>query len=187
MEALFVSTLVVAIAEIGDKTQLLSLFLAARYRRPGTIVAGIFIATLANHALAGLAGAWVRTQLGPELLRWLLGGALIVIALWTLKPDTLEEDPRPRGRYGVFAITLIAFFVAEIGDKTQVATVVLAAQYQPLAAVVAGTTLGMLLANVPVVLLGARFSRRIPFRAVRYVAAALFAVLGVLTLAGIGQ
>jgi putative Ca2+/H+ antiporter (TMEM165/GDT1 family) len=187
MEALLVSTLVVAIAEIGDKTQLLSLFLAARYRRPGTIIAGIFIATLVNHALAGLAGAWVRALLGPEVLRWLLGGALIVIALWTLKPDTLQEDPRPRGRYGVFAITLIAFFLAEMGDKTQVATVVLAAQYQPLAAVVVGTTLGMLLANAPVVLLGARFSRRIPFKAVRYVAAALFAVLGVLTLAGTGQ
>jgi putative Ca2+/H+ antiporter (TMEM165/GDT1 family) len=187
MEALFISTLVVALAEIGDKTQLLSLFLAARYRRPGAIILGIFVATLANHALAGLAGAWVRSALGPEMLRWLLGGSLLVIAAWTLKPDRLDEDPRPAGRYGVLVITVIAFFLAEMGDKTQVATVVLAAQYAPLAAVVVGTTLGMMLANAPVVLLGSRFSSRIPYRAVRYTAAALFAVLGVLTLAGVGQ
>ncbi len=186
MEALLISTLVVALAEVGDKTQLLSLCLAARYRRPGTIILGIFVATLANHALAGLAGAWVRTVLGPDVLRWLLGGSLLVIAVWTLKPDHLDEAPRLVGRTGVFVITVVAFFLAEMGDKTQVATVVLAAQYTPLVAVVVGTTLGMMLANAPVVVLGSRFSRRIPFRAARLIAAALFAALGVATLAGVG-
>ena len=166
---------------------MLSLFLAARYRKPGAIIFGILVATLANHALAGLAGAWVRSALGPDVLRWLLGGSLLVIATWTLKPDRLDNDPRPAGRYGVFALTLVVFFLAEMGDKTQVATVVLAAQYASLSAVVVGTTLGMMLANVPVVLLGSRFSRRIPYRAVRFAAAALFAILGVAMLAGLGS
>jgi len=185
MSAFLVSTLVVALAEIGDKTQLLSLVLAARYRRPWPIVLGILFATLANHALAGLAGEWVRSQLAPETLRWVLGLSLLAIAAWTLKPDTLDKPPGETTRYGVFLVTLVVFFLVEIGDKTQIATVVLAAQYQSLVAVVLGTTAGMLIANAPVVWLGNLAADRIPFKAVRMVAAGLFAVLGVLVLAGI--
>jgi len=187
LEAFLVSTGIVALAEIGDKTQLLSFVLAARYRKPLPISLGILVATLLNHALAGALGALITGWLGPELLRWVLGVSFVAMAVWMLIPDRLDEDSARLPRMGVFGATTVAFFLAEMGDKTQVATVVLAAQYAPLAAVVVGTTLGMMLANAPVVLLGSRFSSRIPYRAVRYVAAALFAILAVATLAGVGQ
>ena len=179
MEALLVSTVVVALGEIGDKTQLLALLLAARYPRPWPIVAGIFTATLANHALAGAVGGWVRSVMPPDTLRWVVGLSFLAVAAWALKPDRLDEQPTPVGGAGVFAITTVAFFLAEMGDKTQVATVILAAQFSSLAAVVVGTTLGMLLANAPVVFAGRAMSQRIPFRVIRAIAAALFAVIGV--------
>ena len=186
MDAFLMSTLVVALAEIGDKTQLLSLLLAARFKKPAPIIAGILIATLANHSLAGALGAWIRSLLAPELLRWIVGGSLLAIAAWTLKPDKFEGDVREASRYGVFALTCVVFFLAEMGDKTQIATIALAAQYDALILVVIGTTLGMMIANVPVVYLGSAASHRIPFRAVRIVAALSFAVLGVAALLGIG-
>ena len=180
MQALLVSTAAVAIAEIGDKTQLLSLILAAKYRKPVPIALGNLVATLANHALAGAAGAWLMALAGPVVMRWVLGVSFLAMAAWTLVPDHVDEgDAAPRSGRGVFATTLIAFFLAEMGDKTQVATVVLAAQYTPLWQVVVGTTLGMLLANVPVVWLGARFAQKLPLKAARYTAAALFAILAV--------
>jgi putative Ca2+/H+ antiporter (TMEM165/GDT1 family) len=186
MEAFLTSTLVVALAEIGDKTQLLSLLLAARYRKPAPIVAGIFVATLANHFLAGALGAWLRSLASPVFMRWAVGISLLAIALWTLKPDKLDGVVRESTRAGLFVLTCGVFFLAEMGDKTQVATIVLAAQYQPLAAVVVGTTLGMMIANVPVVYMGSMAAHRIPFRAVRVVAALLFAGLGVAALMGVG-
>ncbi len=175
--AALISTGAVAVAEIGDKTQLLALLLAARFRRPWPIVAGILVATLLNHALAGWIGAAVAHQLAPEALRWIVAASFLGIALWTLKPDGIDQD-QPLPARGAFLATTLAFFVAEIGDKTQVATVLLAARYPPLWEVVAGTTLGMLLANVPVVLLGSRFAHRLPLRAARIVAALVFAALG---------
>lgn len=186
MDAFLTSTLIVALAEIGDKTQLLSLLLAARFKKPAPIIAGILIATLANHALAGALGAWLRSLLAPEVLRWIIGGSLLAIAAWTLKPDKLEGEVRESSRYGVFALTCVVFFLAEMGDKTQIATIALAAKYDALMLVVIGTTLGMMIANVPVVFLGSAVSHRIPFRAVRIVAALLFAVLGVAALLGLG-
>jgi Ca2+/H+ antiporter, TMEM165/GDT1 family len=179
MEALLVSTLAVAIAEIGDKTQLLSLLLAARYRRFWPIAWGILVATLLNHALAAALGAVVAQWLSPPMLRWLLALSFVAVALWTLKPDRLDDDEAPAPRFGAFLTTTIAFFLAEMGDKTQVATVMLAAKYSPLAAVIAGTTLGMLLANVPVIALGARFATRLPLRAARWCAAAIFLLLAI--------
>ncbi|MBK7333228.1 MAG: TMEM165/GDT1 family protein [Betaproteobacteria bacterium] len=179
MEALLVSTGVVAIGEIGDKTQLLSLVLAARFRRPWPIVAGILVATLANHALAGWLGNWVRGVVPADLLRWLLAASFFAVALWALKPDTLDDERAPEaGRWGVFGVTVVAFFLAEMGDKTQIATVMLAAKFDELAAVVVGTTLGMLIANVPVVFAGKLAADRIPFKAIRIVAAAIFAAIG---------
>lgn len=178
MLALLVSTLAVAVAEIGDKTQLLSLVLAARYRRPWPILAGIAVATLLNHAAAAGVGMWLAQQLSPTLLRWLLAASFLAVALWALKPDTLDEGDAAITRNSAFVATTLAFFLAEMGDKTQIATVVLAAQYSPLWQVIAGTTLGMLLANAPVVLLGARFAHRIPLKYARWTAAALFAALG---------
>ena len=188
LEAFAVSTGAVAVSEIGDKTQLLALVLAARFRRPWPIVAGILVATLANHAAAAALGAWLQGLLGPATMRWLLGGSFIAVALWMLIPDKVDEDDagaRVRG-LGVFGITVIAFFLAEMGDKTQIATVMLAAKYGSLVAVTAGTTLGMMLANVPAVLLGERAVRFVPLAVVHRVAAALFALLGVLMLAGVG-
>jgi Ca2+/H+ antiporter, TMEM165/GDT1 family len=179
MQAFLVSTGIVALAEMGDKTQLLSLLLAARFRKPWPIVLGILVATLANHALAGAAGAWVTTVLGPQVLRWVLGGSFIAMALWMLIPDKLDDDGDTKApRFGVFGTTLIAFFLAEMGDKTQVATVMLAARYNAWFAVVAGTTLGMMLANAPVVWFGDRVTRRIPIRIVHLVSALIFAALG---------
>ena len=185
LEALLVSTGVVAIAEIGDKTQLLALVLATRYRRPVPIVAGIVVATVVNHALAGALGAWIIGLLGPSVMRWVLGVSFLAMAAWALVPDKLEEEgERKTDRYGAFLATLVAFFLVEIGDKTQVATVALAARYDMLAVVVAGTTLGMMIANVPAVLLGEVAATKIPLKLVRGIAAAIFAALGVAVLAG---
>jgi putative Ca2+/H+ antiporter (TMEM165/GDT1 family) len=183
-EALAVSTALVTLAEIGDKTQLLSLVLVARFRQPRPIIAGIFTATLANHALAGALGAWITAQVGAAVMRWVLGASFLAMALWTLRPDRLDDDAAPAAasRRGIFAATTLAFFIAEMGDKTQLATVALAARYDALVMVVVGTTLGMLAANVPVVLAGERLVRRLPLANVRIAAAALFALLGGLAL-----
>ena len=183
LEAFLVSAGVVALGEIGDKTQLLALVLAARFQKPLPIIAGILTATLFNHALAGLLGNMVRSALPPDALRWVVAISFFAVALWALKPDTLAGDtPAPMSRWGVFGVTTIAFFLAEIGDKTQVATMVLAGQFDSLVAVVLGTTAGMLLADVPVVLIGKSASARIPFKALRFAAALLFAALGVYAL-----
>lgn len=184
METLLVSTGVVALAEIGDKTQLLSLMLAARHKRPWPIIAGIFIATLANHALAGALGAWLTRLLGPDPLRWIAGLSFIAMAGWSLVPDKLEGAGGRFERLGVFWTTVALFFLVEMGDKTQVATVVLAARFNAFAPVVLGTTLGMMIANAPVVLLGEALARRIPVKIIRGVAAAAFAALGVAALLG---
>lgn len=184
MEAFLYPTLVVALAEIGDKTQLLSLLLAARYRKPLPIVCGILVATLANHALAGALGAWISSQFTPATLRWIVALSLFAIAAWTLKPDKLEGEVKESTRYGVFVLTCVVFFLAEMGDKTQVATIVLAAKYHALVSVVIGTTLGMMIANVPVVFLGSAAAHRIPFRAVRSVTTLLFVILGATALLG---
>lgn len=174
---LLVSAGTVALAEIGDKTQLLALLLAARFRRPLPIIAGILASTILNHAIAGEIGALVARWLTPQVMRWFVAGSFLAIALWTLRPDSLDADTKLPA-HGAFVATVLAFFVAEIGDKTQVATVLLAAKYPSLLQVVAGTTLGMLLANVPVVLLGSRFADRLPLRAARIVAACVFLALG---------
>ena len=178
MEAFFVSTAIVAIAEIGDKTQLLALMLAARYRKPVPIILGILCATLANHAIAAWVGAEVAAWVGAEMMRWILGGAFIVMAGWCLIPDKADDGPQAARQAGAFLATLVAFFIVEIGDKTQIATVALAARFQSLIAVTAGTTLGMLIANAPVVLFGDAIAKRLPFRIVRVVAALLFVALG---------
>jgi putative Ca2+/H+ antiporter (TMEM165/GDT1 family) len=184
MEGFLVSTGVVALAEIGDKTQLLALVLAARYRKPVPIVIGILVATVLNHALAGSVGAVLAHLVEPRVMRWILGASFLAMALWMLIPDKLEGEQQPKPpRFGVFATTLFAFFMLEMGDKTQIATVALAAKYPQLAAVVAGTTLGMMLANVPAVLLGEVAATKLPLRVVRAVCAAVFAVIGVLVLA----
>lgn len=182
MDAFLVATGIVALAEIGDKTQLLAFLLAARFRRPLPIVFGIFVATLLNHAFAAAVGALVSELLGPSVMRWVLGLSFLAMAVWTMIPDEIDETEASLARFGVFMTTLIAFFVAEMGDKTQVATVALAARYSEMAMVVAGTTLGMMLANVPVVWFGERITRRVPIRAVHAVGAAVFLVLGVLAL-----
>jgi putative Ca2+/H+ antiporter (TMEM165/GDT1 family) len=187
MEAFLVSLGVVALAEIGDKTQLLALVLAARYRRPAPIILGILVATLANHALAGAVGAWLAALIGPTAMRWILGLSFIAMAVWTLIPDKFEDEKAPGPpRFGVFGTTVVAFFLLEMGDKTQIATVALAAKYASLASVVAGTTAGMMLANVPAVLLGEVAARKLPMRVVHGIAGAIFLVLGVLVLLGIG-
>jgi putative Ca2+/H+ antiporter (TMEM165/GDT1 family) len=186
LNAFLISTGLVALAEIGDKTQLLAFMLTARYRRPWPIVAGIFVATLVNHLLAATLGAALMAFIGPQMLRWALGVSFIVMALWTLVPDTLDDETPARSHAGVFATTVVAFFLAEMGDKTQVATVALAAQYQSVVAVVAGTTLGMLIANVPAALLGDRLAGRLPVVWIRRLAALVFAALGIATLLGAG-
>ena len=185
MEALLISTGIVALAEMGDKTQLLSLVLAARFRQPWPIVWGILVATLANHALAGGVGAWVTQFMGPTVLRWVLAVSFFAMAAWMLVPDALddeEDDAVPK--FGVFGTTVIAFFLAEMGDKTQIATVMLAAQYQSWLWVVAGTTLGMMLANAPVVWFGERITRLVPLTWVHRISAAVFVVLGFVVLLG---
>ena len=185
MEAFLVSTMVVGLAEIGDKTQLLSLILAARFRRPLPVICGILVGTLANHAAAGLVGTVAGTLLHGAVMRWLLGLSFLGVAVWALFADDAPQDDAEIGRWGAFLSTLVAFFVAEIGDKTQIATIGLAARFEHFYPVVAGTTLGMMLANVPVVLLGGRAAQRLPLRAIRFVAAGVFTVLGVLTLIGV--
>ena len=188
MEALLVSTGVVALAEIGDKTQLLAFLLAARFKKPLPIILGILAATLVNHGLAGALGAWITATLAPEVLRWVLGASFIGMAAWTLIPDKIEdEESQIASRFGVFGATLITFFLAEMGDKTQIATVALAAHYAQPLLVVIGTTLGMLIADVPAVFVGDKFAARIPMKLVHTMAAAIFAVLGLLVLFGIGD
>ena len=184
MEAFLVSTLSVAVGELGDKTQLLALILAARFRRPLAVILGILCATIANHACAGFAGAWLRGLLSAELLRWLVGISFLAIAAWALVPDRMDEDRAPADGRNAFLVTLVAFFFAEFGDKTQLATLMLAARYDNLVAVVGGSTLGMLCADAPAVALGAAAPFTIPFRAVRLVASALFGALGAAALLG---
>lgn len=187
MEAFLVSTGVVALAEIGDKTQLLAFILAAKFRKPVPIILGILIATLVNHGFAGALGSFITSLVGPETLRWVLGLSFIAMAVWTMVPDKFDEKDAHLAKFGVFGTTLIAFFLAEMGDKTQIATVALAAEYHALVAVVAGTTAGMMLANVPAVLLGDRIAHKIPVRVVHAIAAAIFAGLGLATLFGAGS
>jgi putative Ca2+/H+ antiporter (TMEM165/GDT1 family) len=187
MDAFLVSTGIVALAEIGDKTQLLAFLLAARFRRPLPIVAGILVATIANHAFAAAVGALVSRLLGPDVMRWVLGLAFVGMAAWVMVPDDIEEEESTLTRFGVFTTTLLAFFVAEMGDKTQVATVALAARYASAVAVVAGTTLGMMLANVPAVYFGERIAGRVPLKLVHGIAAVVFLALGVATLLGAGR
>ncbi len=183
MEALFISTGVVALAEIGDKTQLLAFILAARFKKPVPIIAGILCATLVNHGLAGALGAWITSVVSPEVMRWVLGLSFIAMAAWTLIPDKIEEEETQVAKHlGVFGATLITFFLAEMGDKTQIATVALAAHYGAPVLVVIGTTLGMLVADVPAVFVGNRFAARIPMKLVHSIAAGIFALMGVLTL-----
>jgi putative Ca2+/H+ antiporter (TMEM165/GDT1 family) len=187
MEAFLVSTGIVALAEIGDKTQLLALVLAARFRKPLPIILGILVATLANHAMAGALGAWLAAQVGPTAMRWILGLSFIAMAAWMMVPDKYDEQEQATSRFGVFGTTLLAFFLVEMGDKTQIATVALAAKYPSLVGVVAGTTLGMMIANVPAVLLGEVAARKLPMRLVHGIAAAIFVLLGVSVLLGLGS
>lgn len=188
MESLLVSTGVVALAEIGDKTQLLAFILAARFKKPLPIIAGILVATLVNHGLAGALGAWITTTVSPEILRWVLGLSFIGMAIWTMIPDEIEEEEtKAAKRLGIFGATLITFFLAEMGDKTQIATVAMAAHYAAPLMVVIGTTLGMLIADVPVVFAGDKLAIRIPMKLVHSVAAAIFALLGIATLLGAGS
>lgn len=183
MEALLISTGVVALAEIGDKTQLLAFILAARFKRPLPIILGILCSTIVNHGLAGALGAWITSVISPDVMRWILGLSFIAMAVWTLIPDKIEEEETQiANRFGVFGATLITFFLAEMGDKTQLATVALAAHYNTPVMVVIGTTLGMLIADVPAVFVGNKFAQKIPMRLVHSIAAGIFAVMGVLTL-----
>ena len=187
MEAFLISTGVVALGEMGDKTQLLAMLLAVKFRKPVPIILSILVATLLNHATAGLVGGWIADALGPNMLRWVIGISFIAMAAWMLIPDKIDEDETKTQRFGVFGTTLIAFFLAEMGDKTQIATVALAARYQDLVAVVVGTTLGMMLADVPAVLVGDRLAKRVPMRLVHGIAAAIFVVLGLATLFNVGD
>ena len=182
-QAFIVSTSVVALAEMGDKTQLLSLILAARYRKPMPIVLGILVATLLNHAMAGALGAWLSSLMRPEVLNWVMAAAFIAMGLWILVPDKLDEDDVavPKQQMGVFFATVTAFFLAEMGDKTQFATIALAAQYSNVFSVVLGTTLGMMMANAPAVYLCNRFAQRLPTKIIHIIAAIIFIAIGVLT------
>ncbi len=183
MEALFISTGVVALAEIGDKTQLLAFILAARFKKPFPIIVGILCATLINHGLAGALGTWITSVMSPEIMRWALGLSFIGMAIWTMIPDKIEEEETQIAqRLGVFGATFITFFLAEMGDKTQIATIALAAHYAAPLMVVAGTTLGMLIADVPAVFIGNKFAEKIPMKLVHAIAASIFAVMGLLTL-----
>lgn len=187
MEAFLVSTGVVALAEIGDKTQLLAFILAARFKKPIPIIAGILCATIFNHSLAGALGAWIATAMSPEILRWGLGASFIGMAIWTMIPDKIEEEEMQIAKkFGIFGATLITFFLAEMGDKTQIATVAMTAHYSSPIWVVIGTTLGMLIADVPAVFLGDKLANKIPMRLVHTIAAGIFAVLGIATLFGAG-
>ena len=189
LESFTVSTGVVALAEIGDKTQLLAFLLAARFKKPLPIIAGIFVATVLNHGLAGALGSWITASISPEVLRWVLGVSFIGMAVWTLIPDEIEDDEaQVAQRFGVFGATLVTFFLAEMGDKTQFATVAMAAHYSdgvtgPLW-VIAGTTLGMMIADVPAVFVGDKLAAKIPMRLVHGIAAGIFGLLGAATLMG---
>lgn len=188
MESLFVSTGVVALAEIGDKTQLLAFILAARFKKPMPIILGILAATVINHSLAGALGAWITATVSPEILRWVLGLSFVGMAIWTMIPDKIEEEEtQVAKKFGVFGATLITFFLAEMGDKTQIATVALAAHYAAPLMVVIGTTLGMLIADVPAVFAGDKLASKIPMKLVHSIAAAIFALLGIATLLGAGS
>ena len=188
MESFWVSTGVVALAEMGDKTQLLAFLLAARFKRPVPIIAGIFLATIVNHGLAGALGAWITTTLSPQSVRWVLGISFLAMAAWTLIPDKIEdEEASIATRFGVFGATLVTFFLAEMGDKTQVATVAMAAHYMDAWKVVAGTTLGMMIADVPAVFLGDKLSAKLSLKWLHAAAALVFAALGVATLMGAGD
>jgi putative Ca2+/H+ antiporter (TMEM165/GDT1 family) len=187
LEAFLVSTGVVALGEMGDKTQLLAMLLAVKFRRPIPIILGIFVATLANHAMAGAVGDWVAHAMGPDVLRWVIGVSFIAMAAWMLIPDKIDENETARVRFGVFGTTVITFFLAEMGDKTQIATVALAARYTDLVAVVAGTTLGMMISNVPAVFMGEKIAQKVSMKLVHGIAAAIFVVLGVLTLLDVGK
>ncbi len=188
MESLLVSTGIVALAEVGDKTQLLAFLLAARFKKPVPIILGILAATIVNHGLAGALGAWITATVSPEILRWILGMSFIGMAIWTMIPDRIEEEETSAvGKLGVFGATLVTFFLAEMGDKTQLATIALAAHYGTPLLVVIGTTLGMLLADVPAVFIGDRLATRIPMKLVHSIAAAIFALLGAATLFGAGS
>ncbi|MBY0464550.1 MAG: TMEM165/GDT1 family protein [Burkholderiales bacterium] len=187
MESLFVSSGVVALAEIGDKTQLLAFILAARFKKPVPIIAGILLATIVNHGLAGALGAWITATISPDILRWVLGVSFLAMAAWTLIPDKIEEEEtHVAQKLGVFGATLVTFFLAEMGDKTQIATVAMAAHYPDPILVVAGTTLGMLIADVPAVFAGDKLANKIPMKLVHSIAAGIFAILGVATLLGAG-
>lgn len=186
MEAFLVSTGIVALAEVGDKTQLLSLVLAARYKRPWPIIAAICVATLLNHFLAAALGAWLGNLVSADVLRWVLGVSFIAMAVWIMVPDKLDDNGPQLTKMSIFTTTLVLFFLAEMGDKTQIATVALAAQYHAVVAVVIGTTLGMMIANAPVVLMGEKIAKRLPVKMVHGVAAVIFAALGVAALAGWG-
>ena len=188
VEALLISTGVVALGEMGDKTQLLAMLLAVKFRKPVPIILGIFVATLFNHASAGLVGGWIAHVLGPVVLRWVIGLSFIAMAGWMLVPDKIDADEATAPqRFGVFGTTVIAFFLAEMGDKTQIATVALAARFHDLWAVVGGTTLGMLIADVPAVFIGDRLAQKIPMTLVHAIAAAIFAALGLLALFDVGR
>ena len=188
MEALFISTGVVALAEIGDKTQLLAFILAARFKKPVPIILGILCATIVNHGLAGALGAWITSVVTPDVLRWVLGASFIGMAVWTMIPDKIEEEEtQVAKRFGVFGATLVTFFLAEMGDKTQIATIAMAAHYANPLLVVIGTTLGMLIADVPAVFVGDRLADKIPMKLVHSIAAAIFAALGIATLFGAGE
>ena len=188
MEALLISTGVVALAEIGDKTQLLAFILAARFKKPLPIILGILCATLVNHGLAGALGAWITSVVSPDVMRWVLGLSFLGMAVWTLIPDKIEEEEAQVAKHlGVFGATLITFFLAEMGDKTQIATIALAAHYGTPVLVILGTTLGMLIADVPAVFVGNKFAAKIPMKLVHSIAAGIFAVMGVLTLLRVEQ
>ncbi|MDO8774324.1 MAG: TMEM165/GDT1 family protein [Burkholderiaceae bacterium] len=188
MEALYISTGVVTLAEMGDKTQLLAFILAARFKKPVPIILGILCATLVNHGLAGALGAWITSVVSPDAMRWVLGLSFLGMAIWTLIPDKIEEEEtQVAQRLGVFGATLITFFLAEMGDKTQIATVALAAHYGAPLLVVIGTTLGMLIADVPAVFVGNKFAEKIPMKLVHSIAAGIFALMGVLTLLKVEQ
>lgn len=188
MESLLVSTGVVALAEVGDKTQLLAFILAARFKKPVPIILGILAATIVNHGLAGALGAWITSTVSPEILRWVLGASFIGMAIWTMIPDKIEEEETQIAkRFGVFGATLITFFLAEMGDKTQIATVAMAAHYASPLLVVIGTTLGMLIADVPAVFVGDKLANKIPMKLVHSIAAGVFALLGIATLLGAGS
>jgi putative Ca2+/H+ antiporter (TMEM165/GDT1 family) len=187
LEAFLLSTGIVALAEIGDKTQLLAFVLAAKFRKPVPIVLGILVATIANHAGAGALGAWISTLVSPEIMRWALGISFLAMAAWIMVPDKLDDDDTDLAHFGVFMTTLLAFFMAEMGDKTQIATVALAAQYEAFLMVVAGTTLGMMIANVPAVLMGDRIAHKLPVKFIHSLCAALFALLGIAVLLGVDR